>query len=88
VTFEILLDSYRLVDPLLQADRKAAAGREFYDDAYFEAFFTNVKPLLEQQLSRAIAATASIIVGAWEQAGKPAIKLEAPRPVQRVKPEK
>ena len=36
--FEALLASYRLVDPILKADREAAAGGEKYDDAYFEAF--------------------------------------------------
>ena len=86
--FAVLLESYRLVEPLLQADKMAVAGRELYDDAYFDAFFTNVKPLMEQQLSKAVTATASLIVGAWEQAGRPAIKLDVPRPVQRVKPAK
>jgi hypothetical protein len=86
--FAVLLESYQLVEPLLQADKKAAAGRELYDDGYFEAFFTSVKPLMEQQLAKAVTATASVISGAWEQAGRPAIKLEVPRQVQRVKPAK
>jgi hypothetical protein len=84
--FETLLASFKLVDPLLAADKKAIAGKEAYDDAYFEAFFVGSKAILEQRLSGAITATASIIIGAWEQAGKPAIKLDVPRPVQRVKP--
>jgi hypothetical protein len=86
--FAVLLESYQLVEPLLQADKKAVAGRELYDDGYFEAFFTSVKPLMEQQLAKAVTATASLIVGAWEQAGRPVIKLEVPRQVQRVKPVK
>ena len=40
---------------------------------------------LERRLSEAITATAAIIIGAWEQAGRPAIKLNGPRPVQKVR---
>ena len=36
--FDVLLASNRLAAGVLAADRKAAAGREFYDDGYFEAF--------------------------------------------------
>jgi hypothetical protein len=84
--FDALLASFQLVEPLLAADKKAVAGKEVYDDGYFEAFFTNVKAMMERQLGGAISATASLIIGAWDEAGKPAIKLDAPRPVQRVKP--
>jgi hypothetical protein len=82
--FDALLESFRLVDPLLAADRSAIAGRDAYDDAYFAAFFTNVKPLLEQQIGGAIAATAALIAGVWQLAGKPAVKMEISRPVERV----
>jgi hypothetical protein len=84
--FDALLQSFRLVDPLLAADKKAIAGRDLYDDAYFEAFLKGVKPLLEQRIGGAIAATASLIVGAWELADKPVLKLEISRPVERVRP--
>src|SRR5262245_48114226 len=83
--FDILLASHKLVDPVLKADREAVAGREIYDAAYFEKFFTGVKPLLEQQLARAITATAGVIMGAWEQAGRPAVRAEDARPVQKVR---
>ena len=83
--FEVLLASFQLVDPLLAADKKAIAGRKEYDDAYFEAFFTNARSILEQRISGAITATASLIIGAWEQAGKPVMKLQVPVPVQRVR---
>jgi len=33
-----------------------------------------VKPLLEERLSAAITATASVIVSAWEHAGRPVVK--------------
>lgn len=86
--FEVLLASFRLVDPLLEADKKAIAGKDAYDEAYFEAFFVHVKPLMEQQLAASITATASLIIGAWEQAGRPALRLSMPNPVQRVKPDR
>jgi hypothetical protein len=83
--FEVLLASYKLVDPILRADSESAAGKDTYDDDYYEKFFTKVRPILEERLSEAITATAGIIVGAWEQAGRPAVKLEGARPVQKVK---
>lgn len=83
--FDALLASYRLVDPLLEADREASAGKDDYDDEYFERFFTKVRPMMEQQLSSAIAATAGVIVGAWEQAGKPQLRLKDVRPLERVR---
>lgn len=84
-TFDVLIASYRLLPRLLAADSEAIAGRDTYDDAYFEAFFVKVQPMLEGQLSAAITATASMIVSAWEQAGKPALRLEDVRPVQKVR---
>lgn len=83
--FDVLLASYRLVDPILQADTQSSAGKDLYDADYYETFFTKVRPLLERRLSEAITATAAIIVGAWEQAGRPAVKMEGTRPVQKIK---
>jgi len=83
--FDALLASYRLVDPLLKADSEAIAGKDTYDDAYFEKFFTKVKPILEQRLAEAISATAGLIIGAWDAAGKPALNVEGARPVEKVK---
>jgi hypothetical protein len=83
--FDVLIESNRLVEPLLAADRAAAQGRTLYDDAYFARFFEGVRPLLQQQLSAAIAATAALITGAWEEAGKPALR-EVPRPPERISP--
>jgi hypothetical protein len=84
--FDALLESYQLVAPILQADKEASAGKDTYDDAYFDAFFAKVQPVLERRLSEAITATAGLIVGAWEQAGKPTLRLQAARPVQKVRP--
>jgi hypothetical protein len=85
-TFDILLASYQLVPRVLQADTAAIAAQDTYDDGYFERFFTNARPVLEQRLGGAITATASLIWGAWEQAGRPALKadpLRAPEKVRR-----
>ena len=83
--FDALLESYRLVEPLLDADKEAIAGKDSYDDDYFEKFFARVKPMLEKRIADAITATASVVVGAWEAAGKPALTTEIPRTVQKVK---
>lgn len=71
--FDALLASHQLVAPLLEADKTAAAGSKRYDDAYFDAFFAKGRPLLERQVSNAVTATASLLVGAWTQAGKPGL---------------
>jgi hypothetical protein len=82
--FDALMNSHQQVDQLLKADKEASAGRELYDDAYFEAFLLRVKPILEKRLSEAITATAAVIIGAWDQAGKPMIRMQDVRPVERV----
>jgi hypothetical protein len=83
-SFRVLLDSYQLVDAILQADTQAVAGKETYDDDYYERLFMAVKPVLDRRLSEAISATASLIIGAWEAAGRPAVALEEPRPIEKV----
>ncbi len=84
--FETTLHSYGLVERILAADKAAAANRRAYDDEYFEKFFTAVQPIVEQQLSAAISGTAGLIIGAWQQAGRPVPYVEQPRPVQQVGP--
>ena len=83
--FDIALASHQLVPKILDADRDAIGSRDTYDDAYFETFLANIKPVLEQQLAGAITGTASAIVSAWTQAGKPELRTSVPRPVQKVK---
>src|SRR5262245_2815341 len=84
--FDALLASYLLVDPVLKADKEAMGTGDTYDDVYFEKFFTKVEPILEQQLSAAITATASLIVSAWDQAGRPMVRLTDARPLEKVRP--
>jgi hypothetical protein len=83
--FDVLLASYQLVDSILAADNEAVAGKSEYDDAYFEAFFAKVRPMLERRLGESISATAGLMIGAWELAGKPGPTLKPARPVQKVK---
>jgi len=83
--FDALLASHQLVDPILAADKDTAAGKDTYDDDYFEKFFAKVRPILERRLSESVTASAGLIVGAWEAAGKPVLKLEGARPIEKVK---
>jgi hypothetical protein len=83
--FDVALSSFRLVPQILEADRLAIGAKDTYDDDYFEKFFANIRPVLEQRLSGAITATASVITAAWEQAGRPVVKLESVRAVQKVR---
>ncbi len=83
--FETAAESFTHVDPILKADSAAIAGKDVYDDEYFEKFFAAVRPILEKQLSLSIAATASVIVGAWESAGRPVLKTVDVRPPQKVR---
>ena len=83
--FDIALDSFQQVAKILAADREAIGAKDTYDDEYFERFLTNIKPVLERQLADSITDTASAIVSAWTQAGKPELRSAAPRPMQKVK---
>jgi hypothetical protein len=86
--FETLLASNRDAANVLESDKTATAGRDFYDDAYFAAFAKGTLPTLERRLNTSIAAVAAMITGAWEQAGKPAVPTEfprTPRPIRRPK---
>ncbi len=83
--FESLLESNTLVDAILRADSEAAAGKDVYDADYYEKFFAKVQPIVERRIGGSIAATAGLIVGAWEAAGRPALALTDARPVQKVK---
>ncbi len=83
--FSTLLASHQMVDGLLRADKEAAGtGKPNYNDAYFEKFFERARPLLEQQLAGSIAMTVAMIAGAWEAAGRPALRTPATGPAGRV----
>lgn len=86
LTFATLLASFRLVQPILDADKAAVQGRESYDDRYFAAFLVKARPILEQRVSDSITDVASLIAAAWTEAGRPALPPEETRlsrPIRR-----
>jgi hypothetical protein len=86
VMFQTLLASYLLAEGVLQSDIKAAQGRKFYDDGYFDALAKDQLSVLEKRLNDSITAVAAFVIGAWEQAGRPAIpderRAREPRPIR------
>jgi len=83
--FEALASGAVLADGLLAADRRAAEGRTEYDDGYYEAFLSATQPILERRTSEAITAVAGVILGGWEQAGKPDLTTPIPQPAQKIR---
>lgn len=83
--FDILLASNRLAQALLDADRQAAAGREYYDEEYFAAFAASQVPVLEHRVNEAVTSVASAILGAWHQAGRPAVPTESVREPRKIR---
>ena len=83
--FDTLIEGTTLTPPILAADLKALGSGDLYDDAYFEAFLVASQPILERRLGEAISATAAMLTGAWEAAGKPAAPVTPPRPAPQRK---
>ncbi len=69
--FDTLIEGARLTPAILDADRKAAAGKTVYDDAYYARFYAAARPILEARVAGATSGVASVIVAAWTDAGKP-----------------
>ncbi|TAK17194.1 MAG: hypothetical protein EPO35_03590 [Acidobacteria bacterium] len=81
--FDTLIDDQQHVPPVLAADKKAAEGREFYDDAYFADFAKNgAFGVAEQRYNDAASAVASVWVAAWTKAGKPKLADPARTPAR------
>jgi hypothetical protein len=81
--FEAIIAGTQLVPPILKSDLAAIGTRDVYDDAYYAAFFKSNRAVLERRLNESIAAVAAMITGAWEDAGRPALPLDAPAAPQR-----
>jgi hypothetical protein len=81
--FDVVLQGTQLVPPILKSDLEAIGDRDEYDDAYYAAFFKANRAVLERRLNESIAASAAMITGAWEAAGKPALPLNARPTTQR-----
>jgi hypothetical protein len=71
VVFLAVLEGARLVPGVLAADRQARGRRRAYDDRYWDAFFDSSGAVLERRLNASVATVAAMIVGAWEEAGRP-----------------
>ena len=76
--FESLTVSFSNVQAVLDADKAAVAGKDVYDDGYYDAFFGKVRPILEQRLSDSIGDVVGVITAAWIEAGRPAVPVDAP----------
>ena len=81
--FDVVLQGTQLVSPILKSDLEAIGTRDVYDDAYYAAFFKANRAVLERRLNEAMAASAAMIAGAWEAAGKPAMPLNPKPTIQR-----
>ncbi len=68
-----LLGSFEAVDAPLRADRDAARVDPRYGDRYFDRFFADARPVLEQRLAASISRVASVLAAAWERAGRPGL---------------
>lgn len=84
--FATLYDSFRLSSAVLAADARAIGDRDEYDDRYYDAFFAEIRPVLERRMSDAASGIAGIIVGAWELGGRPDMLREVPRPPRKRRP--
>lgn len=83
--FERLIEGSRAVPSVLAADKAAIEGREFYDDAYFDAFFMGAKPVVERRINQAIGGVAAVIAGAWKKAGSPVLPVDEVRRPARIR---
>lgn len=83
--FKTLIDSQQLVAPVLAADLKAAGGREFYDNGYFDALLKGAGSIAERRMNEAASAVASVVHGAWTEAGRPALPVGGTRAPSRIR---
>ena len=79
--FDALLDDQQYVPKILDADKRATAGRQLYDDAYFADFAKNgALTIAEKRYADSASAVASVWVAAWTKAGKPKLAEPARTP--------
>jgi hypothetical protein len=81
--FDVVLEGTQLVPAILKSDLDAIGTRDEYDDAYYASFFTANRAVVERRLNESIAASAAMIAGAWEAAGRPAVPVNARPTSQR-----
>ena len=83
--FDSLVVSFSHVQAVLDADKAAVAGKDVYDDGYYDAFFAKMKPIVEQRLADSIGDVVGVITAAWIEAGRPAVPVEAPNLPKKVR---
>jgi hypothetical protein len=77
--FDTLVTSQSEVAAVLDADKRAAASHPGYDDAYYAAFLSGARPVVEKRLSDAASAVASVVSAAWHAAGEPKLAISPQR---------
>jgi hypothetical protein len=85
LVFDSLVVSFSHVQTVLDADEAAVDGKDVYDDAYYDAFFAKVKPIVEQRLSDSIGDVAAVITAAWIDAGRPSVPVDVPNTPKKVR---
>jgi hypothetical protein len=83
--FDSLVVSFSYVQAILDADKAAVAGRDVYDDAYYDTFFERVRPILERRLSDSIGDVVGVLTAAWIDAGRPAVPVDVPSTPRKVR---
>ena len=81
--FDALIEGTQLVPEILKADLEAIGTRALYDSAYFSALFAATRRVLERRINESSAASAAMIAGAWEAAGRPPAPSDPPLPPAR-----
>lgn len=83
--FDSLVVSFSYVQAILDADKAAVAGRDVYDDAYYDTFFEKVRPILQRRLSDSIGDVVAVLTAAWIDAGRPAVPVDVPSTPRKVR---
>lgn len=81
LTFDALLESYQASIPALASDRASVGPRDFadtpaddrFDDAYYTKLYALEGDRLAARLEKAAERLGSLWLGAWEEAGRPAL---------------
>jgi hypothetical protein len=79
-----LIQSEKQVDGILAADRAAAEGREFYDDAFFAAFFKGARRRWKSGSTIRSTASPASSSRPGPPPASPALALDTDRPPARI----
>jgi len=75
--FDWLVDAYQALDIINSADEAARAEAGGYNDAYYERFSAQAKPIAARQLEKAASNLAGLYIAAWNAAGRPKLEPKA-----------